>query len=256
MAAATYDWGRVIRAIAPAANPRFVAAFASYGEAFRTTLGGNVEAMAGILAQAAHETRGFTKFEENLRYTTAARLMAVWPKRFPTAASAAPFVNNPRALANKVYNGRMGNTPSGDDGWTFRGVGAFHHTGKAEHEARARALGMAVDEFGAAMRDAGQAALIMTAAISYARERGVIAAMIRGNHTRASELINGGRIGLTDRLALTRKAKAALAGLPPVQARPMAPAPPDTPKPETPANKPRKGLFSWLSSVFSKTKKG
>jgi lysozyme len=41
------------------------------------------------------------------------------------------------------------------------------------------------------------------------------------------------------------------------QARPLAPAPasppPDIPKPETPASKPRKGLFSWLGRIFNRS---
>lgn len=43
--------------------------------------------------------------------------------RFATTASAQPFERNPRALANKVYGGRMGNTQP-DDGWNFRGRAA------------------------------------------------------------------------------------------------------------------------------------
>lgn len=66
--------------------------------------------------------------EENLNYS-AARLQAVWPKRFPTEKDAAPFAHNPEALANKVYAGRMGNTQPGD-GFLFRGGGFIMCTGR------------------------------------------------------------------------------------------------------------------------------
>ncbi len=35
--------------------------------------------------------------------------MKVWPNRFPTEESAKPFARNPKALAENVYFGRMGN---------------------------------------------------------------------------------------------------------------------------------------------------
>jgi putative chitinase len=80
------------------------------------------------LGQNAHESGGFSRLVENLNYTSAARLMAVWPSRFPTAASAQPFVRNPEGLAEKVYGGRMGNALPGY-GWRYRGRGLKMITG-------------------------------------------------------------------------------------------------------------------------------
>lgn len=91
--------------------------------------------VAYALATAHHETGGtFGPVTENLNYTTAERIRQVWPKRFPTEASAAPYVRNPRALANKVYGGRsdLGNR-GGDDGWNFRGRGLAQITGRANY---------------------------------------------------------------------------------------------------------------------------
>lgn len=80
--------------------------------------------------------------EESLFYTSAARIRTVWPSRFPTEASAAPFVRNPRALANKVYNGRLGNRIDSDDGWTFRGRGLAHPTGRDNYGRAGAKLGL------------------------------------------------------------------------------------------------------------------
>lgn len=71
----------------------------------------------------------FTHFEENLNYS-AARLMAVWPKRFPNSKIAAQYAMNPQKLANFVYAGRLGNNLE-NDGWEFRGSGPIQATGKS-----------------------------------------------------------------------------------------------------------------------------
>lgn len=80
------------------------------------------------LANFSVETGGFTKLAENLNYS-AKRLTQVWRKRFPTLASAQPYANNPRALANKVYGSRMGNKGKPDAGWLYRGSGPGQLTG-------------------------------------------------------------------------------------------------------------------------------
>jgi putative chitinase len=88
-----------------------------------------VNRAAIFLANLAEETGGFQVFEENLHYTTAARLCAVWPSRFANAAAAAPYVNNPQKLANYVYAGRYGNgNAASGDGYRFRGQGPIQIT--------------------------------------------------------------------------------------------------------------------------------
>ena len=89
-----------------------------------------------FMAHLHHESMGFRRLEENLNYTTPERLCAVWPKRFPTVQAAAPYVRNPRALAEKVYGGRMGNVRPGD-GWRHRGGGLIMLTGR-DNYARAQ----------------------------------------------------------------------------------------------------------------------
>lgn len=89
--------------------------------------------VAYALATAHHETGGtFGPVTENLNYTTAARIRAVWPSRFPTLTSAEPYVRSPQKLANLVYGGRLGNTDP-NDGWTYRGRGLAQITGKVNY---------------------------------------------------------------------------------------------------------------------------
>ena len=97
--------------------------------------------VAHVMAQISHECGAGHDVVENLNYT-AGRMMQVWPSRFPTMARRAPYAGNPRALANKVYNGRMGNASGSDDGWNFRGRGASQTTGREGYARLAKATGL------------------------------------------------------------------------------------------------------------------
>ena len=97
--------------------------------------------IAMFLGQSAEESGGFTELVEDLNYSVS-RLCQVWPSRFPTAASAAPYARNPQKLANHVYANRMGNgNEASDDGWNFRGRGIFQVTGRSAYSVYATSLG-------------------------------------------------------------------------------------------------------------------
>ena len=97
---------------------------------------------AAFLAQAAHESIGFTRLQENLSYSTPERLMDVFKSRFDGLADAAQYLRQPEKLANRVYANRLGNgdTTSGD-GWKYRGRGLFQLTGRANYMAAGDGLG-------------------------------------------------------------------------------------------------------------------
>ena len=85
--------------------------------------------LSHFMAQILHESGALTIFEESLNYS-AKRMTQVWPGRFPTLKSALPYAHKPRELADKVYNGRMGNKVGTDDGWNYIGRGLMQITGK------------------------------------------------------------------------------------------------------------------------------
>lgn len=99
--------------------------------------------MACFLAQTAHESSQFNRLSEGLSYKTAARLVAVFPKRFPTEASAAPYVANPEKLANRIYANRIGNgDEASGDGYRFRGRGLIQITGRSNYTDIGKVLGV------------------------------------------------------------------------------------------------------------------
>lgn len=75
---------------------------------------------AHLLGQVVHESGSFKLTRENLNYS-AESMMRVWPSRFPTKESAEPYAKNPKALADKVYSGRMGNKEGEGHKWIGRG---------------------------------------------------------------------------------------------------------------------------------------
>lgn len=100
--------------------------------------------IAAFVGQCMVESSCFVHTEENLYYSHADRLVAIFPREFRTAADAAPYTANPAKLASFVYANRNGN--GGDasgDGWAFRGRGLLQMTGRTAYANAAAALGHA-----------------------------------------------------------------------------------------------------------------
>lgn len=93
--------------------------------------------VAAFIAQASHESAGFTRLEENLYYTRPDRILLVFSRLRPRGWSGvASLCRNPRTLANAAYAGVNGNGPeSSGDGWRYRGRGLFQLTGRANYAA-------------------------------------------------------------------------------------------------------------------------
>ena len=97
--------------------------------------------LAMFIAQCAHESAGFQKFQENLNYSSDG-LRKTFPKYFPgTTSQKYGYIKNKAGvivqkadqagIANIVYANRMGNGPAASgDGWKYRGRGVVQLTGK------------------------------------------------------------------------------------------------------------------------------
>jgi len=97
--------------------------------------------MAHFLAQCAAETKGFTKYEEDLFYSRPERVLSVFKARIKNLAEAVQYTKSPQKLANKVYANRYGNgPPSSGDGYKFRGSGFVHLTFRDNYLAASMAL--------------------------------------------------------------------------------------------------------------------
>ncbi len=185
---------------------------------------------AHVMAQISHECGAGHDVVENLNYT-AGRMMQVWPSRFPTMAMAAPYAGNPRALANKVYNGRMGNALGSDDGWKFRGRGAAQTTGREGYARLAKATGLDLVDHPDLVNDparfleCGVADFINCGCLPFAKADDVLGVTRR---------LNGGTVGLAQRQMWLAKWKAALGPMP-FPPAPAAPKPaPVSPPPAAP----------------------
>lgn len=162
---------------------------------------------AAFIGQCAHESANFRTLQENLNYSAEA-LMKTWPGRFPTLEAAQPYHRNPEKIANKVYGGRMGNgTEETGDGWKYRGRGVIQLTGKDNYL-------MASD----AMREdfLNNPDLVLEprwAALTagwYWNKRNLNKEADAGDFTSMTKKINGGTIGLNDRIAHIQHAQEVL----------------------------------------------
>lgn len=187
-----------IRRIAPSASGAIAGAIVSHWHMAEAAGINSPLRAAHFLARVAVETIGLTKLEEGLTYTSAARIRQVWPRRFRTDAQAAPFVRNARALANHVYNGRMGNAAGSDDGWTFRGGGMMQTTGREGYRK------MGFEDNPGALRSPKTAFLT---AVREWHNRKCNAMADRDDVVAICKAINGGTHGLDDQRKYLAKAK-------------------------------------------------
>lgn len=165
---------------------------------------------AHFMAQISHESDGGTITEENMNYTTAARIAAVWPSRF-TPESAIPYVRNPRRLANKVYNGRMGNELGTDDGFNFRGRGLLQLTGKESYQNIGRLTGLDLVNQPNLANDPSSALEVAACEFQYLK---CLPACDDDDIRTVTKRVNGGYIGIDSRRTWLTKWKLAIPDLP------------------------------------------
>ena len=156
--------------------------------------------LAHFLAQCGHESGGFRATQENLNYS-AKGLMGIFKKYFPTLALAQSYERKPEKIANRVYGGRMGNGPeSSGEGYKFRGRGYIQLTGKENYTAFGKSIGedMTVNQ------DKVSGPYALLSAAWFFSKNGLHKMADEGSSdavvTKITKRVNGGTIGLADRI--------------------------------------------------------
>lgn len=167
---------------------------------------------AAFIGQCGHESGNFRVLEENLNYR-AATLLKLFP-RTPkrtwgfTPEEAAAYERQPKKIANRIYGNRMGNRDEASgDGYRFRGRGCIQLTGSANYFHAGQALGvdfiMEPD-----LVSTPQYAALTAGWFWNTQKLNVLAEA--GNTLALTKKINGGTIGLEDRIKHTNMALALL----------------------------------------------
>jgi putative chitinase len=154
--------------------------------------------IAHFFAQTAHESANFTTTKENFNYS-ASRLLKVFPRHF-NKDTAKLYARDYIAIANKVYANRFGNTELGD-GWKYRGRGYIMTTFKANYAELDKLVPEDLLENPELV--AGRYAMLSAGYFWHSRKLNALAD--KGSDvatiTRITNKINGGIIGLDDRIA-------------------------------------------------------
>lgn len=172
--------------------------------------------ISSFIAQTGHESGQYNQLVENLNYSSAQRLMKIWPKRFPNSASAEPYVNNSQRLGSFVYANRLGNgAPSSGDGYRYRGRGILQLTGRSNYHEASKELGVDLVSEPDLLLEPKYAAM---SAAWFWSTRGLNA--LADDKTNDDDLedfaeitrrINGGTVGLQARLALFKDVESTFA---------------------------------------------
>lgn len=182
-----------------------------------------------FIAQIGHESGGGATMSENLNYS-AARMAAVWPKRFAVPGTKPPQPNalarklehNPQALGNNVYADRNGNgNEASGDGFRFRGRGLVQLTGREGYREVGRIAGIdLVADPDRAMAPADA----LRVACAFWRWKKANPVCDSGDFEKVTILVNGGTIGLPERLQWLKKSRTIL-GTDPMAAPNLVPNP-------------------------------
>lgn len=167
------------------------------------------ERQAAFLAQCAHESGDFQSICENLNYK-AASLMRVFSKYFPTSELAEEYAHNPEKIANRVYANRMGNgSEESGDGYRYCGRGLIQITGHDNYQAFA-------DSIQANIEDVAEYLTTFEGAVQSAcwfwETNDLNSLADTGDIKTMTKRINGGYLGLEDRIEKYERIKEILCG--------------------------------------------
>jgi len=155
--------------------------------------------LAHFLAQAGHESGGFKLTKESLNYS-AARLQVIFKKYF-TPESAIEYQRKPEKIGNIVYANRMGNgNQASGDGFKYCGRGYIQLTGKDNYSA----FDKTVEDDILANPELVATKYPLLSAAWFFHKNGLHKIADEGATdeivTKVTKRVNGGTIGLPDRL--------------------------------------------------------
>jgi putative chitinase len=156
--------------------------------------------LSHFLAQCGHESGGFRLTQENLSYS-AKGLLGIFKKYFPTQALAESYQRQPQKIANRVYASRMGNgDEKSGEGFKFRGRGYIQLTGKQNYTAFDSTVPESIidnPDLVATKYPLASAAWFWSKnGLNKIADEGATDAVV----TKVTKRVNGGTIGLADRI--------------------------------------------------------
>jgi putative chitinase len=161
--------------------------------------------MASFLGQCMHESGNFKHLEENLNYS-AIRLTQVFPNRFTLAKANDCVAKGKQAVAEAMYGKRadLGNTVDGDGG-KFFGRGLIQLTGRANYTSFATAIGKPEIIENPSLVATPEYACLSAGWFWSTRKLNTMADT--SDYTTMTKRINGGTLGLAERIANIQKAE-------------------------------------------------
>lgn len=155
--------------------------------------------LAHFLAQCSHESGGFKVTQENLNYS-ADGLKKIFPKYFPDNL-ADSYARQPEKIASRVYANRMGNgDEESKEGYKYRGRGYIQLTGKDNYGSFAKT----VEDDILSDPDLVSSNYSLLSAAWFWSSRSLNASADKGSSdavvTEITKKVNGGTIGLDDRI--------------------------------------------------------
>ena len=157
-----------------------------------------------FLAQCSHESGNFSLVKENMNYS-AKGLLGVFKKYFPNEALAKQYERQPQKIGNRVYANRMGNgDEASGEGFKFHGRGYIQLTGKDNYKAFSDFIG----EDCVTNPDLVATKYPLTSAGFFFDKNKLWTICDKGDGvdviTMVSKRVNGGTIGLEDRITKFR----------------------------------------------------
>lgn len=174
--------------------------------------------IAPFIAQAGHESQGFSRLTESLYYKDAERIARIFRSGFDNNDNgiiepaeiefARAYTRNPEKLANRVYANRGGNgAEATGDGWKYRGRGLIGITFYDMYAKCGHALGLDLIRNPDLLLDFNNAA---RSAAWYFFANGCNQLADRGDFLTITKRINTAALGLDDRRNRLAVAQAAL----------------------------------------------